>query len=94
MTPAAKRRRLQFSLRELLMATALVAAVIWACIETLKTDQSKADAVSLKNENAFLETRIKTQEKLVHAIDEIMKDRRRALPVKGSVPNHGLEPTD
>jgi hypothetical protein len=88
------KRRWSFSLRTLFVATTLIAALTWAFIETRKAEEFKADAKRLQYEKAFLETRIKTQEQLVHDIDEIVKKRQRARLIKGSVPDHWLVPSD
>ena len=92
--PAPKRRWFRFSLRWLFVATALAAALSWAYIETREAEKFRAESERLQKEKAFLNTKIRTQEQLVHDIREVMRDVRegRRRPIPSDIPAHWREP--
>ena len=78
MTDSPKRRWLRFSLRTMLVATALIATVFWALLETQRTEKLKADVERLRNEKDWLKTQVRTQNQLMSEI--------RAMPATGARP--------
>ena len=88
---APKRRWPRFSLRTLFVVVTLIGTSMWALIETRRTEQFKAAAERLQQENA----QVKSQQEALEAFLEITRKRQQPpLTIKGAVPDHWLEPED
>jgi hypothetical protein len=74
----------------MLLVTALAGTSMWALIEARRTEQFKAAADQLQLE---CNTAKAMQEALSRLLEmEVARRQKPPLPVKGSVPDHWLEP--